>query len=168
MSQLSLFDAPADVEEEKPRSKEFEPLPKEPKPKPTPKPEPPPEEPGPIHATVEDTERPSWQCIVISCAAVTRGAEIDGHPICDLHNTDRTREVMATGSWPAWYGYEGVWSICPTVRRLDNLGHSWSSTGRAGRCENCDMTYTKWNANQFETPCNGYEQPDTTKGLFRP
>ena len=90
--------------------------PKPPKPKPKPQPEPKPQETGPIHAAAE--VKPLWQCMVIACISVTTGAEIDGHPICELHNTDRTREVIATGAWPAWYGYQGEWKIVPTVRRM--------------------------------------------------
>lgn len=154
MSQLSLFgDPPED--------------PKPTKPKPEPKPQPPPEKQEPIHAEVASV-LPEWRCIVIACGCVTEGAEILGHPICSRHNTDRTREVMATGAWPAWYGYEGTWRIVPTVRRLDDLGHTWSRLHPSGTCETCGISYGDWQRKRFELPCEDYEQPDTRKGLFRP
>jgi hypothetical protein len=159
MSQLSLFDEPRPKPEQ-------EPSPKEPKPRPKPPTEPRPDEHGPIQVTAD--VKPSWQCIVIGCAAVTMGAQIEGHPVCDLHDTDRTREVIGTGAWPSWYGYEGEWRIVPTVRRFDNLGHNWSGLGSDGKCNHCAMTYTSWSQNRFDLPCSEYENPDLTKGLFRP
>lgn len=109
------------------------------------------------------------RCILIACACVTMGVEIDGHPVCNQHDTDRTREIIATGAWPAWYGYEGKWRVVPTIRRLDDLGHTWVGVGfNEKHCETCGMRHAVWVQARFETACKNYEQPDTTKGLFRP
>ena len=109
------------------------------------------------------------RCFVIGCGCVATGREIDGHPVCGLHDTPETRAVMAAGSWPAWYGYAGKWSIVATVRRLDDLGHTWVGTITAAKsCSTCGLGYPQWQRNRFETACKNYQQPDTTKGLFRP
>lgn len=108
------------------------------------------------------------RCIVIGCGCVTMGDEIDGHPICGLHNTDVTRAIMATGAWPAWYGYAGKWIVVATVRRLDDMGHTWAGIAADKHCGACGLPYATWTKDRFTAACTDYAQPDTTKGLFRP
>jgi hypothetical protein len=159
--QLDLFGMPAgDPERPKPP----------PRPKPKPSPEPLPPKDGPIHAAwPADDVQLEDRCIVIGCACVSMGAEIDGHPVCGQHDTDETRKVMATGSWPAWYGYEGKWRVVPTVRRLDDLGHSWEgAVFNEKTCATCGLRYAKWTQGRFETTCTEYVHPDMREGLFRP
>jgi hypothetical protein len=169
--------------------------PKEPA-KPRPAPQPKPEAPeGPVHASghtcarcdeeglglcancagVGDATDPlpnvdlDDRCIVIGCSCVTMGAEIEGRPVCNLHDTAATREVMATGAWPAWYSYSGKFRVVPTVRRLDDMGHAWAGVITSEKyCKNCELRYFAWASNRFAMACIGYQQPDLTKGLFRP